>query len=384
LSRITTGFSGATDAAEAGGEASAAALAELGAAGVDLAFCFLSQEHAERAEDVAGAVRAMLRPRVLLGCAAQGIVAGERELEDGPAVAVWAGSLPGSAVEAFHLTGEIGDDEATIEGLPDLGGAELVVLLVDPFTFPADLLLLRASEDHPGLPFVGGIAVAGDGQATQSLIRDGEVYADGAVGAALRGVSVAAVVSQGCAPLGRDAVITRAEGNVVLELAGKPALEHLRTTIATLSPREQALATRGLLAGLVIDENKPDYGRGDFLVRSILGADETTGAIAVGERVRTGQTLRFHARDAESADEDLAMALDEVLGRSAGGVAGALLFTCNVRGAAMFGAPDHDAGAVARALGRPAVAGFFCGGEIGPVGSRSFLHGFTATMAVFG
>jgi small ligand-binding sensory domain FIST len=384
VSRVAAGLSVTTDAAEAGREAATAARAELEAAEVDLAFCFLSADHADHVEEVGRSVSEQLQPRVLLGCVAQGIVGRERELEDGPAVAVWAASLPGSAIEAFHLTGEIGDDDATIEGLPDLDAAELVVLLVDPFTFPADVLLHRAAEDHPGLPFVGGIAVAGSGPGTQTLIRDAEIFRDGAVGAALRGVPVTAVVSQGCAPLGRDAVITRAEGNVVLELAGKPALEHLRATIASLSPREQALATRGLLAGLVIDENKPEYGRGDFLVRSIIGADEASGAIAVGERVRTGQTLRFHARDAESADEDLALALGEALGGSAGRRAGALLFTCNGRGAAMFGSPDHDAGAVARALGQPAVAGFFCGGEIGPVGGRSFLHGFTATMVVFG
>jgi small ligand-binding sensory domain FIST len=118
-------------------------------------------------------------------------------------------------------------------------------------------------------------------------------------------------------------------------------------------------------------------------MRAILGADETTGAIAIGERVRVGQTLRFHARDAESADADLGAALAAVRSRTRPAPAGALLFTCNGRGVAMFGAPDHDSRALAEAVGRPAVAGFFCGGEIGPVGGRSFLHGFTATMALF-
>ena len=204
------------------------------------------------------------------------------------------------------------------------------------------------------------------------------------MGAAISGVPFEAVVSQGCAPLGRESVITRAEGNVVLELAGQPALERLRDTVAALTAREQALASRGLLAGLVIDENKPEYGRRDFLMRAILGADETTGGIAIGDRVRVGQTLRFHARDADSADDDLRRVLGDALARSEPArPAGALLFTCNGRGTNMFAEPDHDSREVARAIGRPALAGFFCGGEIGPVGGRSFLHGFTATMAVF-
>jgi small ligand-binding sensory domain FIST len=176
-------------------------------------------------------------------------------------------------------------------------------------------------------------------------------------------------------------VITQADGNVVYELAGRPALERLREDIAASSPEEQALAARGLLAGLVIDENRPTYERGDYLMRGLLGADEESGAIAIGEQVRVGQTLRFHVRDARSADEDLRDALERsVAGEQA---AGALLFTCNGRGTNMFPEPGHDARVVSEALRTRALAGFFCGGEIGPVGGQSFLHGFTATMAVF-
>jgi small ligand-binding sensory domain FIST len=211
-------------------------------------------------------------------------------------------------------------------------------------------------------------------------VLDDEVHAEGAVGALLADVTVRPLVSQGCAPVGREAVVTRAEGNVVYELAGQPALERLKEDVATMPPREQALVARGLLAGLVIDENRPTYERGDYLVRGLIGADEETGAIALGEAVRVGQTVRFHVRDAVSADEDLREALAEVTRERA---AGALLFTCNGRGTHMFPEPHHDAEALARTLGTDAVAGVFCGGEIGPVGGRTFLHGFTATMAVF-
>jgi len=184
------------------------------------------------------------------------------------------------------------------------------------------------------------------------------------VGALVSGVSVATVVSQGCSPIGEDAVVTSADGHVVFELAGRPALERLRSEIRALPPQRQRLAAQGILAGLVVDENRSEYRRGDYLMRGLLGADEQSGAIAIGEEVRVGQTLRFHVRDAVSADEDLNEALDSVLGGS--GAAGALLFTCNGRGTSMFPEPDHDARPVASALGAPALAGLFCGGEIGP------------------
>ncbi len=201
--------------------------------------------------------------------------------------------------------------------------------------------------------------------------------------ASIGGVPIVPCVSQGAAPAGPEMTITAAHANVIEELASAPALERLRTAIASLDPHEQELAGTGLMLGVVIDENKPEYERGDFLVRPIIGADPERGWIAVGDTVRVGQTVRLHIRDEESADEDLREALalqGEALASS--GAAGALLFTCNGRGSHMFSLPDHDAIAIDDALGVPA-GGFFCAGEIGPVGGRNFLHGFTATLAVF-
>ena len=221
----------------------------------------------------------------------------EREVESGPAAAVWAASLPGASIEPFHVAAFSDEESVDLDRVPDLGAPDLIALLVDPFTFPAGSLLHRLNEDYPGVPVVGGIATGGGQPGAQALILDDRVHSRGTVGVALGGDAVEAVVSQGCTPLGREAVITRAEGNVVFELAGQPALERLREIVTGLPPREQALATRGLLAGLVIDENRPEYGRSDFLMRGILGADEESGAIAIGEEVRVGQTLRFHARE---------------------------------------------------------------------------------------
>jgi small ligand-binding sensory domain FIST len=378
MTRVGAGLSTLPGTAAAVSEASRAALPALGGAPVDLAMVFVTPDHLTSLEEAAEVARRELAPRHLIGCVAQGVIGNTRELERGPGATVWAASLPGAELRPFHLEPDEADDA---DALAPLDGADLVCLLVDPYSFRVDELLERANERLPGVPFVGGLAVGG-GHGGQALLVDGEIHEGGAAGVEVRGVDVEVAVSQGCAPLGPESVITRAEQNVVFELAGQPALTRLRETIEALSARERALASRGLLAGLVIDENRPEYRRGDFLMRAILGADETTGALAIGETVRVGQTLRFHARDAASADEDLRQVLDQALARAPAPPRGALLFTCNGRGAAMFSESDHDSRAVADAIG-PAVAGLFCGGEIGPVGGSNFVHGFTATMALF-
>ncbi len=380
--RVGAGLSRSADAAEAAGEAAREARAALGGAPVDLAFLFLSGDHFGGSAEAVAALEEELAPGHLLGCVAEGVVARDRELEDGPGAAVWAASLPEAEIETFHSVALGTDEGVAVTGFPTLDDADLVTLLVDPYTFPAAGFLTKLNEEEDGVQLVGGLAAGGGEPDTQALFVDGEIVYEGAVGAVLRGVPVRTVVSQGCEPVGRDSVITHAEDNVVFELAGEPALERLKGDVATLTPdQERSAAAGGVLAGLVIDENRADYGRGDYLMRGLIGVDEETGALAIGEAVRVGQTLRFHVRDAASADEDLRENLRSAL--NGGRAAGALLFTCNGRGTGMFEQPDHDARAVAELLGDDALAGFFCAGEIGPVGGKPFLHGFTATLAVF-
>jgi small ligand-binding sensory domain FIST len=380
--RVGAGLSVSPEATEAVREAAREAGAALGGAPVDLAFLFLSADHFGDAAEAVEAIEEELSPAHVLGCVAEGVVGRDRELEDGPAAAVWAASLPDAEIETFQSVALGTDEGVAVTGIPNLDDADLVTLLVDPFTYPAGGFLSKLNEEEDSVPLVGGLA-AGNGEPdTQALFCDGEVLYEGAVGAVLRGVPVRTVVSQGCEPVGRDSVITHAEDNVVFELASEPALERLKGDLATLTPDQEQIAARGgVLAGLVIDENRADYRRGDYLMRGLVGVDEETGALAVGEAVRVGQTLRFHVRDADSADEDLRENLSAAIeGERA---AGALLFTCNGRGTNLFAEPDHDARAAAELLGDDALAGFFCAGEIGPVGGKPFLHGFTATLAVF-
>ena len=189
------------------------------------------------------------------------------------------------------------------------------------------------------------------------------------------------VVSQGCRPIGKPVVITKAQGNVIQELGGSPAVEVIQTLPQTLDERERELLSGGLLVGTVINEYKERFGRGDFLIRNILGFDKKQGAIAVGDVPRVGQTVQFHVRDAETAHEDLQLLLDAQQLQEP--PLGGLLFTCNGRARDLFAGQHHDVQTIRERLGEIPLAGFFAAGEIGPVGERSFLHGHTASLAVF-
>ena len=295
-------------------------------------------------------------------------------------VSVWAASLAGAELMPFRLSSSLGGGSVTIAGVPELDDADAVILLADPHGFPIDVLLTHLNDAHPGLPVIGGMASAGPGAA---LLKGDDVSPGGAVGVVVRGARVMTCVSQGARPIGPEMIITAGEGGQIHELASRPALEKLREVVEDLSPEERTLAARGLMLGVVVDQNKPEYERGDFLVRAITGADEDEGTLSVGTGVRVGQAVRLHVRDAASAHDDLVDTLDRDLAWLPKTPAGALLFTCNARGAGMFGVPDHDAQAVSEALNGAPTGGFFCAGEIGPVGPRSFVHTFTATLAVF-
>jgi small ligand-binding sensory domain FIST len=198
-------------------------------------------------------------------------------------------------------------------------------------------------------------------------------------------IVAATLVSQGARPIGPTMVVTKAEDNILYELAGVPALGKLEQIVGELTDEEQELAARGLLIGVAMDEYADQHERGDFLVRGIAEADPLANVLTIGDVVEVGQTVRFQVRDATTAAADLDQLLD--LFCSVSGiepVGGALVFSCNGRGAAFFGTPDHDVKAVRRALTPEAAGGFFAAGEIGPIGGRNHVHGFTASILLFG
>ena len=342
----------------------------------DLVLLFVTSSHRSLVPEAAKFVRDGLRPATLLGCAAPSIVGGRREVEGSPGVSLWAGRT--GPVRPFHLEVTFTPDGPTITGWPDdMASSSGMLVLADPFSFPTPDFLERLDEDHPGLPLVGGMALVGSAAGDNRLVVDDQVVDEGAVGVLLGpGVQLSIVVSQGCRPVGAPYVVTRAEGGVVYELGGQPPLERLKTLAATMTRAERTLMDRGVHLGLVIDEHKVDFERGDFLIRNVLGADTANGALQLDDEIEVGATVQFQVRDAGSADEDLRHLIE---GRSADA---ALLFTCNGRGRRLFRQPDHDAVVVGDNLRNPPVAGMFCAGEIGPVGGRNFLHGFTASVAL--
>jgi small ligand-binding sensory domain FIST len=384
-SRFGDGLSVGSDLAAAAESAVSQALVPLGGQRADLVCVFVCggdpamvESAGIRAMEVAGA-------RTILGCSAGGVIGAGRGVEHELAVSAFAAFLPGVRCTPFHLELARTLDGAAVTGMPDRGGDDAVaVLLADPFTFPVGAFVQRSHDDLTGLPLIGGVASGPGGAGSARLFLDGRSVPAGAVGVVLGGpVAARPVVSQGCRPFGPPMIVTKAEGNVLLELAGTPALAKLEQIVAELPPEERHAVARGLQIGIAMDEYAEEHERGDFLIRGVVGADQQRGAIAIGDVVDVGRTVRFQVRDASAAAEDL----KEVFARfraEAGPVGGALLFSCNGRGRAMFPSADHDVLAVRTGLGTTGVAGFFAGGEIGPVAGRNHLHGFTASILVFG
>ncbi len=379
-SALATGDNPRLGAVEAAQQVAAA----LDDAAIDLAVVFASGAHLAAPEATLEAVHETLAPEVLVGCGAGGVLGDGREIENGTAVAVWAASFAEGEVSAFHAEVHEVDGGVAVGGMPDLDGAGGVILLPDPYSFPTDGVLGELHERAPGVPVLGGLSSGRTADGEAALFLGEQVVNSGAIGLRFDGVELLPCVSQGATPVGPELTITASEGRIIHELAGRPALETLSGVIEELEEDERAILAQGLLLGIVVESGQPDYLHGDFLVRGVLGGDPDTGTIAVGANVEPGQVVRVHARDAASADSDLHEALK--LRRTALGgdaPAGALMFTCNGRGRGMFGHTDHDAMALAQELDDTPVAGFFAAGEIGPVGGESFLHGFTATVAVF-
>jgi small ligand-binding sensory domain FIST len=323
----------------------------------------------------------------------EGVIGGEREIEDDPGVTALAGRLPGVTLSPFHIAAgewEEALDEAQEHrlrrrlGIPSsiLDDTRAFVVMGDPFTTPITEFMERLDSCAPGVPIVGGMASGGHRPGQNALLLQDEVWDEGLVGLRIAGpVRVVTVVSQGCRPVGETLLVTRAEGNRIETFGGRNALEASRAMLRTLSAEDQELIEHGLYLGIVINEYQSAFEQGDFLVRSVLGAEPDSGAVVVGDAVRAGQTVQFHVRDAQTADEDLRLLMARAA-QEESAPAGGFLFSCNGRGLRMFEMPNHDVRGVLEAVPETPLAGFFAQGELGPVGGKSFIHGHTASIAL--
>ena len=377
--RAGSGLGVGLDWQRALGEAVDGALEPLNGDAPDLLVLFVSADYGEDYPEVLAQAAQRSGAREIVGCGASGIIASEREVEDEPGVAALALRLPpGALLEVGHVPADRAARGRPLQiAKSDCTG---LIVLAGPFTTDAMALIEGLEHEYPGVPIVGGMATGEPGVRATSVFRGGQVMTGAVVIGLGGGVRLLPVVSQGCEPIGESWTITDVEGHVIKTIGGRPAYEVLVNTVRGLDAERSERVNGNLLIGLAMDEYRDQFGRGDFLIRNLLGADPKTGAIAVAAQTRVGQTLQFQIRDARAADEELRTMLGAIGGPNR--PAAALLFACNGRGAGLFGAPDHDARTVHTVLGPLPLAGLFCNGEIGPVGTRTFIHGFTASLAL--
>jgi small ligand-binding sensory domain FIST len=352
-----------------------------------LAIVFLSAHFTSETEKIAAELRSRLNPQVLIGCTAEAVIGREHEIEDRPAITLFTAHLPGVSLAPFLLQmndwGPLLLDPAALHqrvGAP--GDTRLFIMIGDPFSAPMDDVVQAFNNAYPGIPIVGGMASGALRQFGNALILGDQVHNQGAVGVALAGaIDVDVVLSQACRPIWRPFTVTAAQKNTIFSLEGKPPMAWIQDLIQELSEEERALMQNGMFVGRAVRGTPESLGSGDFLIRGVIGVDRQSGAIAIADSVIDGEVIQFHLRDALAAQEDLEMTLIPQMFCEAPG--GALLFSCNGRGTKLYDHPDGDISVVRKNLGDIPLAGFFCAGEIGPIGGQNYMHGHTASMAIF-
>jgi small ligand-binding sensory domain FIST len=350
----------------------------------DVAFFFFTAHHADQADEMAEKLLLEFEPQALIGCSCEGVIGGDREIERAPGMSLMLGFAPGVTIHPFHVASDewraiIQDRQTLVEKLGIDEQTRAIIGFGDPWTTPLTQFMAALDVASSTAPLIGGMASGARQPGGNKLIRNDTIGEEGFVGVSLAGpIEVQSVVSQGCRPIGEPMIVTKARENIIEQLGGKPAMSALREIINSLSEADQALLQHGLLIGRAISEYREKFGRGDFLVRNLAGADQESGAIAVADYVRVGQTVQFQVRDAATAHEDLLLMLNDVKSAS-----GALCFSCNGRGTNLFNEPNHDVSVAREKLPGTPVAGFFAAGEIGPVGGKNFIHGHTASFALF-
>jgi small ligand-binding sensory domain FIST len=359
----------------------------------DLVFLFLSANFAPDAERVAARLAPWLGSALLVGCSAQGVAGGGREIEGEPAVALLAGVLPDVEIEARHVTQEwLRMPLADSAGWRALLGVELddpaFVVIADPHSVRAEMLVRGLDVAQPGATKVGGIASGGQHPGSHALLLGGDVHRSGAIVLALGGnVRLDAIVAQGCKPVGEPHFVTSCDEHLLRELDGASPRDALTRLYEGLSPSDRELFGHAVFVGLALPGEHRELHPGDFLVRNLLGLDPDSGALWVGAELEQNSILQFHLRDAATSAADLDRQLRRYATRG-GSATGALLFSCTGRGAGLYGRPDHDTLAFQRHLGDAPLGGFFGNGEIGPVamgarGPSTYVHGYTSAFGVF-
>ncbi len=364
--------------------------AQLLAPQVSLGLVFMSPKFFPHARQTLEILRVHARIPLLAGCSSTGLIAGANEIEGASGFVLALFSLPWAELKGFRFTQQQVEEahDATywrLETGVELKDTNGWLVFIDPFHLDAESWLRSWNQTYAPLPALGGLASGVFSDQTTQVYLNGDVFEDGGVAISVGGgVKLASVISQGCTPIGETWTLTRVEHNLIRQIANRPAYAVLAETFQKLPPAEQQKARGNLFIGLVVNEYLEDFHRGDFLVRNLIGGDPNSGVLSVGAMPRAGQTMQFQRRDAAAATEDMNELLVRVRNQLASTVIyGGCLCSCNGRGQNLFGRPNHDAEMVQQQIGPLGLAGFFCNGEIGPVGEKNFLHGYTASLALF-
>lgn len=395
---------------------------------IDLLFAFAAGYSPEDFDRYMTRLKSLTGARIVLGCTSETAAGGMYELENAAALSLWAAKIPDAEIVPMHLTYTRSSTESAIIGWPESTDGpwpedSSLIVLGEPFGFPVDVLLERFNEDRPGVRIAGGMASGASAPGESRLLLGDQTLGQGLVAIRISGTPIRMLVSQGCRPIGQPMVITSCDRNIIESLGGKKALDVVYELFGTLPTREQRMFQNGLHVGRVIDEYQDKFEFGDFLIRNVIGIDKEQRSVMIGDYVRPGQTVQFHIRDAQSASAELEQLLKRAVQQRK--FDAALLFSCNGRGTNLFPDPHHDVIKIQNSIGRafaskgsigspqltdsegtsadattvetvanlPSIptkipipiplAGFFAAGEIGPVGNKNFLHGFTASLVLF-
>lgn len=356
----------------------------------DLVVAFVSPHFMDEYDQLMQIMTDDLKASHFIGCSARGLIGGGHEIEEKPAVALIAAVLPDVFIRTFHLVNpDLPDLDASPQRWQELVNVEPeesphFILLPDPFSFRIDSLVQGLDYAFPNATKIGGLISGARRPGQNALWIQDKLYRNGAVGVALYGnVVLESIVAQGCKPIGRPLRATKTDRNIVFEIDGKIAVNALHEVIEHLSDIEQDLAKQSLFLGVAMDEFKSNHKHGDFLIRNIIGIEPNLGALVVSESLRDEQTIQFHVRDAATSADDLRQLLKRYKDAHDNQAQGALLFSCLGRGEHLYGMANHDSDCFKEYLGAIPLGGFFCNGEIGPIGGTTFLHGYTSSFGIF-
>lgn len=357
----------------------------------DLALLFVSPHFKNQYSQIAERVRSRLSPATMVGCSGMAVIGDGKEIEHAPAIALIAATLPGVTCHAVYTDAvDLPDNDAPPDrwkewlGLTHVDEADFV-LLADPFSTAIEQVVLGIDYAFPNATVVGGLASAAGAARENALFLNDQVYRDGMVALAVHGdVKLDAIVAQGCKPIGEPLTVTCCNHNILLEANGKPPVQLLEELIPSLDEYDRQLLQSSLFLGLEMDPFNSQPQQGDFLVRNVLGVDYENSTMAVGAVLHEGQVVQFHLRDKLTSALDLDIMLSQYLmGEHAADATGALLFSCLGRGEQLYGESNHDSNRFATRVGDIPLAGFFCNGEIGPIGPSTYVHGYTSSFGIF-